>query len=703
MPVPCPSVPAPRSPAPNPGEEEAAPVLLALPGLGTATAATHQRRLLWALAWGLALLLGLGAWMLERSERGAQQLRATGQALMQSERLAKSVAQALLGRAQAFPEVQDSAALLVRQLQALAQGDAGLAVAALGPRFGPLPQDLNGLAERAQAHAQVVIAQQQGLTQVGEALRTVNRQASEWLEATEAIFAHQLQARAPAAELAAAARLMVLSQRLGKSANDILTPQGVSPEAVFLLGKDLVSFQDLVQGLQHGQPESGLRPARDPALRAMLVDLAAQFARVHTQAEPVLGQLPGLVAAREAQDSLVAGSGALRQSLDGLQGRLSRETTWGMATWLVLGGLGTGVLWCGLGIGQVLLRDSRARAAAAHQARQAQATAMRRLQAELQAVAEGDLTREASAQADDTRVIAAAVNATVRALRELVARVQAAAAQVVDTAAEVNAAAARQQATAASQLQDIQASGQAVLGMAERIGQVAQQARGSVAVARESRQAAADGRQSVQQAMDGMRAIQGQMQDSAQRIQRLGESSQQIGEITAMIADLTAQTQVLAINAAIQAASAGEAGRGFTVVAEEVQRLAERSADATRQIAQLVQAIQGDTRAAVVAMARSTQVVAEGGQLSDRAGMALGEMERVCQTLAELVEQVSVLAQDDAAQAQDMAARIAQWMARTAQSSEDSRATATQVRALSQMAQALRTSVARFTLHKEAS
>lgn len=676
-------------------------VQITLPLLGAATAAVHQRRLLWALACGLAVLLGLGAWMLERSERSAQQLRATGQALMQSERLAKSVAQALLGSAAAFPEVQDSATLLVRQLQALVRGDPVLDVTALGQRFGVESQALAGFAERSQAHAQVVIGQQQGLTQVGEALQAVNRQASELLDDAEAIFQRKVQERAPAAEIAAAARLMVLSQRLGKSANDILTPQGVSPEAVFLLGKDLVSFQDLVQGLWHGQPESSLSPARDPESRATLAALAQRFAGLHTQAEPVLGQLPALVAAREAQTALVREGLPLRHQLEAVQSRLSREVDGGQIAWLVLAAWAVWVLGCGLGIAQVFLRDSRARTAAALQRHQAQEAAILRLQSELQAVAEGDLTREASVQGDGTRAIAASVNAMVQALRALVAQVQQAAAQVVDTAAEVGAAAARTQALAARQLQDIQASGQAVLGMAERIGQVAQQAQGSVAVARESRHTAAEARQSVQQAMDGIQALQGQMQDSAQRIQRLGESSQQIGEITVLLADLTAQTQVLAINAAIQAATAGEAGRGFSVVAEEVQRLAERSADATRQIASLVDTIQGDTREAVVAMARSTRAVAKGADLSVRAGTALGEMEHVCQTLAELVEQVSALAQDDATQAQDMATRIAQWMAQTEQSSADSRATAAQVQALSQMAQGLRMSVARFKLHQE--
>ena len=141
----------------------------------------------------------------------------------------------------------------------------------------------------------------------------------------------------------------------------------------------------------------------------------------------------------------------------------------------------------------------------------------------------------------------------------------------------------------------------------------------------------------MQNTIGGMNSIRDQIQETSKRIKRLGESSQEIGEITELISDITEQTNVLALNAAIQAASAGEAGRGFSVVAEEVQRLAERSADATRQIAALVKTIQTDTQDAVGAMERSTQGVVEGTRLSDAAGTALGDIDRVTRQLSELI------------------------------------------------------------------
>jgi twitching motility protein PilJ len=290
------------------------------------------------------------------------------------------------------------------------------------------------------------------------------------------------------------------------------------------------------------------------------------------------------------------------------------------------------------------------------------------------------------------------VNYTVEELRQLVGNVQTTATKVAQTTAQVESTSTELLAASTEQLREIRETGQSVLDMAARINQVSGQAQESAQVAKQSLSAAEQGLAAVQNAIGGMNSIRDQIQETSKRIKRLGESSQEIGEITELISDITEQTNVLALNAAIQAASAGEAGRGFSVVAEEVQRLAERSADATRQISALVRAIQTDTQDAVAAMERSTQGVVEGAKLSDNAGTALTEIDQVSRRLAELIERISQSAAKEAESANVVAGNIQHIFAVTEQTGEGTRSTAQQVRELTRMAEELRQSVARFKI-----
>jgi twitching motility protein PilJ len=361
------------------------------------------------------------------------------------------------------------------------------------------------------------------------------------------------------------------------------------------------------------------------------------------------------------------------------------------------------VLVCFVLMGQVYLRALNDRTAAIERQRRrseeqqrANEAAILRLMNEMGDLADGDLTVNATVSEDITGAVADSINYTIEELRALISRVNGAASQVNEATQAAESISAQLLVATERQSRDIRETGSAVLKVAESVTEVSTHAAVSAKVAWQSLAAAEKGATAVHNVSSGMNDIRAQIQDTAKRLKRLGESSQEIGEIVELISDITEQTNVLALNAAIQAASAGEAGRGFAVVAEEVQRLAERSGEATKQIASIVRTIQSDTHDAVSAMERCTQGVVDGARLSDGAGAALSEIGDVTRQLTNLIESISNAAEMQADTARTVANNMRNILRATEQTTAGTKQSVQAIAQLSGLAEQLRGSVARF-------
>ena len=666
--------------------------------------ARRLRWLIWATIAMLIVFIVMVALDLRAKADQAAYAETTGDLLMHSQRLAKAVPNAIQGDATAFVQLKESRDRLASGIEALDHGGTvgNHDVPATGAGIRPLLAKVQEDWTQTQANASIILDNEKLLTSVGETLRALNDATPAIADASDGIAVLKLQANAPAREVAAAAQLQMLTQRLARNANELLVGAGVNPESAFSLGKDANTFKDTIDGV--------LANARDTDTRQLAAGLQKSFAAYQAQMRGLLENLPKLVAAKQAAEKVFKDSEPMRQHLSEL--RTGYSDSLSIYLWLafvtgllsLLGALLIARSYiAGAALGAEEARRGRGEAErqeeALKAANEANQVAILRLMNELQEVADGNLTMQATVSEDITGAIADSVNYTVEELRTLVGRINSTVEQVTEASSAAQDTSNRLLAASDEQSREIRSTGDAVLTMARQISEVSGSAAESATVARKSLTAAEDGQRAVQNSIAGMNEIRDQIQETSKRIKRLGESSQEIGEIIELISDITEQTNVLALNAAIQAASAGEAGRGFSVVAEEVQRLAERSGEATKQIGALVRTIQTDTQDAVSAMEKSTEGVVEGAKLSDAAGQSLSNIGRVSKQLAELIEAISRRTSQQATSAGEMASSMEHILAVNEQASDGTRRTATSIQQLSALALELKSSVARFKVN----
>ena len=450
-----------------------------------------------------------------------------------------------------------------------------------------------------------------------------------------------------------------------------------------------------------GNPSIGIAAVTDPDAASRLQEIQSLFRYVSDSVDQILLTSPELYQVRTAANEIFSGSQLMLDNLSELaQGFESRADS-RVANTLLGYVLAAVAFMCLLLIGIQLTRDTRERLAETREKNERNQAAILRLLDEIGDLADGDLTAQATVTEDFTGAIADSINESIDQLRALVETINATAQEVEQAAQDTQGTAMHLAEASEHQAQEIAGASAAVNEMAVSIDQVSANASESAAVAERSVAIANKGNEVVQNTIVGMDTIREQIQDTSKRIKRLGESSQEIGDIVSLINDIADQTNILALNAAIQASMAGDAGRGFAVVADEVQRLAERSSGATKQIEALVKTIQTDTNEAVISMEHTTAEVVRGARLAQDAGIALEEIENVSMSLAELIQNISNAARQQSSSAAHISNTMNVIQEITSQTSAGTNATAKSIGNLAEMAAELRASVAGFTLPDE--
>ena len=311
-------------------------------------------------------------------------------------------------------------------------------------------------------------------------------------------------------------------------------------------------------------------------------------------------------------------------------------------------------------------------------------------------IARGDLTLRGKVTNDALGNVVDSVNYMLDNFSRVLERVRKSAIDVASNANEILLSSEDMSAGATQQDQEITNTSSAVEELTVSMKQVSNNAEASAEAARRALDAAESGNRAVRDTLEGMQRIRASVQATAKKIKSLGDRSLEISEIINVINDITEQTNLLALNAAIEAARAGEAGRGFAVVADEVRKLAEHSRTATKDIAALIKAIQAETNEAVVVMEEGTKEVEVGARLADQAGKALEAISSVVRQSAELVQEISLASKQQVRGTEGVANAMQIISNITRQTSQGTRQTARTVEHMVKLSEQLNEALSQF-------
>jgi len=651
-----------------------------------------------ALIICIMLLFVNFAYLNTQSNYDKQYIGHAGELRVLSQRIAKNATEAAAGKAAAFKLLTDARNDFDMRWGFLRKGDKATGLPPAPHEVRDELQAVQNDWETLRKSTDVILASEQTVLSLHQVAATLAETIPQLQVEYDKVVEILLQSRAPASQIALAQRQSLLAERILGSVNKVLSGDDTAVQAADSFGRDASQFGRVLSGMLDGNVTLKITQVEDRDARTRLAEISELFEFVSGSVDEILETSPELFQVRESSGKIFSTSqtlldetSVLANSLEHLANMRSANTIGGYV-------LGLLALTSIILIGLVMVRETNRQLRETAEKNERNQAAIMRLLDEIENLADGDLTVAATVTEDFTGAIADSINYSVDQLRELVATINLTAEQVFGAVKDTQTTATQLAGASEHQALQIAAASNAINDMAVSIDQVSANALESSSVAERSVTIANKGNEVVHNTIYGMDTIREQIQDTSKRIKRLGESSQEIGDIVSLIDDIADQTNILALNAAIQASMAGDAGRGFAVVADEVQRLAERSSSATKQIETLVRAIQNDTNEAVISMEQTTTEVVRGARLAQDAGVALEEIEGVSKILAALIESITKAAQQQAVLGQQLSQTMTVIQQTTSQTTSGTAATARSMGNLAKMASEMRRSVSGFTL-----
>ncbi|MCV4273131.1 methyl-accepting chemotaxis protein [Pseudomonas capsici] len=651
-----------------------------------------------ALIVFIILLFANFTYLNTQSNYDKQYIGHAGELRVLSQRIAKNATEAAAGKAQAFKLLTDARNDFDLRWGYLKRGDPATGLPAAPSAVRDELRAVQTDWEVLRKSADVILASEQTVLSLHQVAATLSETIPQLQVEYEKVVEILLKSHAPASQVVLAQRQALLAERILGAVNIVLSGDETAVQAADAFGRDASQFGRVLNGMLEGNSSMRIAQVEDRDARARLGEIAELFEFVSGSVDEILETSSELFQVREASGNIFNTSQTLLEEASALANGLESLATTRSANSIGEYVLGLLALMSIILIGLVMVRETNRQLRETAQKNERNQNAIMRLLDEIENLADGDLTVTASVTEDFTGAIADSINYSIDQLRELVVTINLTAEQVAAAVQDTQATAAQLAAASEHQALQISAASAAITDIAVSIDQVSANASESSAVAERSVTIANKGNEVVHNTIHGMDNIREQIQDTSKRIKRLGESSQEIGDIVSLIDDIADQTNILALNAAIQASMAGDAGRGFAVVADEVQRLAERSSSATKQIETLVRAIQNDTNEAVISMEQTTSEVVRGARLAQDAGVALEEIEGVSRVLAELIESITDAARQQASSAGQISQTMTVIQQTTTQTTSGTAATAESIGNLAKMASEMRRSVSGFTL-----